>query len=231
MADIKALAAFDQSQKNATQIADVVSKTGKIANISIDDFYRALQDITVNASTYTSIFNNEIFALLKTLHDAYGAKFACLCYSLGNGFDITTTTTKFKNEFIANKDWLSFGFHGKDDNTTYDVDTLANFKTEYGKFLSAVSSFASSEMLSKVTRLSSYKGTSSVIAELKNTYGMDAVFAAEDSRLSYDLTAAEVNNLDVNHVLTKNGMTYIKTEIRIENATDANIPSFMEGIK
>lgn len=213
------------------KIAKLETQTEKIVNISIDDFYRALQDITVNAGTYTSIFQNEIFAALKTLNDTYGAKFTCLCYSLGNGFDITTTTTKFKNEFIANKNWLSFGFHGKDDNTFYDVETLANFKLEYDKFLSAVNSFASSEMLSKVTRLASYKGTSSVIAELKNTYGIEAVLAAEDSRLSYDLTGTEVNTLDVEHVFSKNGMTYIKTEIRIENAVDANIPSFMEGLK
>lgn len=104
--------------------------------VSSDDNILFLQDLTKNKDVYKSIFENPYLAVYKKAHDLYGAKVHLnLFYEFiptedfsghTEYFNLTMMTDKFKDEFIANSDWLKLAFHANSEypdmpykNTTY----------------------------------------------------------------------------------------------------------------
>lgn len=199
----------------------IINMSDKTVHFSIDDFYRALSDITINADTYTSIFDNTTFSTLKSLHDTYGATIICNCYNYGyngsNEYKIENVTTKYKQEFAQN-DWLKFSYH-QNYNETYDSSTQASTVLEYyRKCHNAVLTWANECNWSYTTRLASYTGNDSIISALSSE-GVLVVLVADDDRVSYGLTTTE-NNYLLNHgYYYKNNCLYIKTNFRYENGT------------
>lgn len=215
-------------QTMATNIGNISGGSGTIINMSdktvhfsIDDFYRALNDITVNSDTYTSIFDNTTFNTLKTLHDTYGAMVICNCINHNfNGqseHKIENVTTKFKQEFAEN-DWLKFAYH-QNYSETYDSTTDANTVLEYYKKChNAVLNFANECNWSYTTRLASFTGNDKIISTLSSE-GVLVILSADDDRISYGLTTTENNYLIKNGYYYKNNCLYLKTNLRYENKT------------
>lgn len=213
-------------QTMATNIGNISGGSGTIINMSdktvhfsIDDFYRALNDITVNSDTYTSIFDNTTFNTLKTLHDTYGAMVICNCINHNfNGqseHKIENVTTKFKQEFAEN-DWLKFAYH-QNYSETYDSTTDANTVLEYYKKChNAVLNFANECNWSYTTRLASFTGNDKIISTLSSE-GVLVILSADDDRVSYGLTTTENNYLIKNGYYYKNNCLYLKTNLRYEN--------------
>ncbi|MBR2722594.1 MAG: hypothetical protein IKB75_07470 [Clostridia bacterium] len=93
--------------------------------ISSDDNILFLQDINEHRDVYRSIFENPHLALYKKAHELYGAKVHLnLFYELDAEararfsparpyFNLSMMTDQFKDEFIANSDWLKLSFHAK----------------------------------------------------------------------------------------------------------------------
>ena len=220
--------ADDTFQTMATNIGNISGGSGTIINMSdktvhfsIDDFYRALNDITVNSDIYTSIFDNTTFNTLKTLHDTYGAMVICNCINHNfNGqseHKIENVTTKFKQEFAEN-DWLKFAYH-QNYSETYDSTTDANTVLEYYKKChNAVLNFANECNWSYTTRLASFTGNDKIISTLSNE-GVLVILSADDDRVSYGLTTTENNCLTKNGYYYKNNCLYLKTNLRYENKT------------
>lgn len=224
----------DFESKTTAQLEQAGSKVervskSRIVNISIDDFSIPLKDITENQGIYTSVFDNEIFKKLKELHDNYGAEFSLFCFT-NNNFDISTTTTKFKDELAENAIWLKFGFHGKDNATYYDVVSHSQFVSDYEKCINAIKSFSSVNNLCKVIRLHGYRANTQVMQSLAN-YGIEGVFAADDNRVSYDLSQEETDELNKKDVIRKNGINYYKTHVRLEAVLSANLLKKLNELK
>lgn len=199
----------------------IINMSNKAVHFSIDDFYRALNDITVNSAKYTSIFNNATFSTLKTLHDTYGAIIICNCinhnYNGSNEHKIENVTTKFKQEFAQN-DWLKFAYH-QNYSETYDSTTDANTVLEYYKKChNAVLNFANECNWSYTTRLASFTGNDKIISALASE-GVLVILSADDDRISYGLTTTENNYLIKNGYYYKNNCLYLKTNLRYENKT------------
>lgn len=84
--------------------------TGKnIFSLSFDDTILIFEDIDNN--NYDSVFENSILNWYKELHDKYGVVISCYVYYEDKDFNLTQFSDKYKAEFIANSDWLRFGFH------------------------------------------------------------------------------------------------------------------------
>lgn len=115
------------------------NELSRYSHFSIDDFYIAFKDITDNANTYTSIFDNETFAWFKTLHEQTGATVSCYCfYDCTADFTLDDITTKFKSDFQANSDWLKFGFHARTSNGNYANATYDKAKEDYELVVNAL---------------------------------------------------------------------------------------------
>lgn len=92
--------------------------------LSSDDNILFLKNITENKDIYTSIFDDPYLAVYKKAHDLYGANAHInLFYRLQDGhknfsqdhgsFDLSMMTDKFRDEWIANSDWLKLNFHSE----------------------------------------------------------------------------------------------------------------------
>lgn len=218
--------ATDTFETMATNIKNISGGSGttinmsdKTVHFSIDDFYRALNDITVKSNTYTSIFDNTTFSTLKTLHDTYGAIIICNCinhnFNGSNEHKIENVTTKFKQEFAQN-DWLKFSYH-QNYAETYDSTTDANTVLEYYKKChNAVLNFANECNWSYTTRLASYTGNDKIVSALASE-GVLVILSGDDDRISYGLTTTENNYLIKNGYYYKNNCLYLKTNLRYEN--------------
>lgn len=201
-------------------------RNNKYMHFSIDDTIEIFKDLTNNASTYTSIFDNEILAWYKSLHDQYGVVISCYCFNNYSGFKLENTTTKFKDEFKANKDWLKFGHHFEDGSGDYSTGTADSATTSYNKFVDAIYNITGDyECIDRVPRLHCYAGnTESLIALRDCDCGINGMLGAEDDRQNYDLNADDMayalSHERIYDSATK--LTIFTTDIRIENITDIN---------
>lgn len=197
-------------------------------HISIDDVYACLYDITINANTYSSIFENSFFADLKDLHEQYGCVFTLNTFNQDTHqalYDIANTTIKFKEEFNYNSDWLKFSFHAENNQTYYSNDDV-NITTSYDKFVTAVLSFATYNNIDNFIRLGFFTGNSNNIDALLTTdYRPHGLFTADDSRLSYYLNQTQTDFINNNiYAYDSNKNLYlIKSQTRLENLGSSTI--------
>lgn len=124
--------------------------------LSVDDVILALRDIAAH-SEYTSIFDNPFFALYKRIHDAHGTKVHMNIYyeTVDKTFNLTMFPDKYKDEWMANADWLRLSFHGLADkpNWPYREAGYDKVKTDCDLVQKEILRFAGPEVTGCVTTL------------------------------------------------------------------------------
>lgn len=211
--------AAGQGETDMKQKENSKPAAGKTVNYSFDDTYEILQELTEHEEEYDSIFECEKLAALRSLHEAYDVKFSMFCFEQADGYEIGNVTTRFQKEFEENSDWLRFGYHGKDRATKFD-DTFSKeeFETSYSRVEQAITAFAGKESVCHTIRLHYFMCTQEEKEFLKKN-GITGLFAADDERVSYDLTEEENLALNQERFFEKE-LFYYKTDLRLENVTD-----------
>ena len=82
---------------------------------TVDDNIQFLEDLTRNQNRYSSIFENPYLAGFYRLHQRFGLKVTLnLFFSYyEDSFSLRDMTARFREEFLANSDWLRFSFHAR----------------------------------------------------------------------------------------------------------------------
>lgn len=118
----------DAGNEEKIVVYKLINPTG-IYRLSSDDNILFLQDINDHKDTYKSIFENPYLAMYKEAHDKYGANVQLNIhweYEADNeffsdenrkDFNLSMMTDKFKDEFIANSNWLRLSFHAREPQT------------------------------------------------------------------------------------------------------------------
>lgn len=90
---------------------------------TVDDNIFFLEDLTKHTE-YKSIFNNDYLAMYRRFHEKYGIKVTFnLFYSYyEDSFSLDEVTDRFKEEFIANSDWMRFAFHARHNAPPYPYE-------------------------------------------------------------------------------------------------------------
>lgn len=162
----KAIAA-DVSVYGESAVA-AVNKTGKSCygkyHMSFDDAYLVFKDLTENAKTYASIFENNFLAWLKKMHETYGVKFSLYCFytDTSDGWTMDDATTAFAAEFKENADWLRFGFHAHQQGVNYADGSARHDKAaeDYTLTINALVNITGSlRCIDRMPRLHNYAGT------------------------------------------------------------------------
>lgn len=208
----------------APNIATLEKKTSAIGNkcahVSFDDctFW---DDITQNAITYTSAFDNSFLNDLKTLHNMYGLKFTLFCFIVHNMASIENVTNKFAEEFSANKDWLRFGFHGTTPLETFDSSDPATVAGYYEKFVTGIYKMTGDyDCIDRVTRLSSFGGSKAVCKALRDAdCGISGLLCNDNNAGSYFLTSDQWGYLNKRCKLfdEETQLTFIRSIKRLES--------------
>ncbi|MDD6877341.1 MAG: hypothetical protein PUD44_06080 [Clostridiaceae bacterium] len=116
---------------------------------SVDDNIWWLQDLTDQAPA--SIFDNPYLSVYKEAHDKYGIKVRFnLFYATDRrgGFNLSRMTDRYREEFLANHDWLHFAFHSDFEfpPNPYSETTYAKLKYDYDRINAEVQRFAGFEL-------------------------------------------------------------------------------------
>ena len=185
----------------------------KFAHLSFDDVHYCMIDLMNNANTYTSIFDNPFFAMLKDLHDDYGAVISLYLFLTNTGSDISDYPTKFASEFTANADWLKFGLH--QGGTNYASTTATTALNDYETFTSNIMNIGGSvDVIDRCPRLGNFAGNlESMLAMRDADGGIVGLLSAYDDRDSYYLTSAQSAYLFKNGKLydSANYLTFFRT--------------------
>lgn len=192
----------------------------KYFHFSLDDFKDAISDIVTNANTYNSIFDNSTFAKLREWHDKYG-----IVISLYLQRTMSDVPSKFKNDFIYNKDWLKFGYHGN--GPSWETATYDNGKQWWNNFVDGImTSIGSYDIIDRVPRNDYFHGTEeSCKGERDANCGCLGFLGCDDwgynaavRKTNYYLTDEQSKYLDVRdrYYDSENQLCIFKTDFRLE---------------
>ena len=192
----------------------------KVFHFSIDDTIDAFSDISNNR--YDSIFQNEMFAWLRDLHDEYGVKTSCFVYLEQADFSLSGCTDRYKYEFEENSDWLRFGFHTKNRDTTYGSGHELSY--DYNQWVTEMERIVGSTSIDNVVRLQSYQGNYDNIKSvvLYAEQPIIGLLTADDDRKQYYFSG-DVNKFIYSHDTYNDeemGLMLISTDLRVENVDD-----------
>ncbi|HIW74918.1 MAG TPA: hypothetical protein H9684_11395 [Firmicutes bacterium] len=93
----------------------VFEKAYHAYRFTVDDCIRAFEDLNRHKGEYASLFDNPFFAVFREAHRLYGSKTHInTFYETDDGsFSLSGMTDRYREEFEANADWLSFSFHAR----------------------------------------------------------------------------------------------------------------------
>lgn len=178
------LTASVDGQEQSITVYWLPNAAGKYA-VSVDDNIWFLADLNRNKDVYTSIFDNDYLKVYKEAHDRYGAKVRLnLFYEIDNPcglelygpFDLSMMTDRYKDEFIANSDWLHLAFHARSEfpDTPYAQAETEQFRKEYEAIIREIKRFAGEEVIEKATTNHWGTGTADIVRAEKEL-GIDAL--------------------------------------------------------
>ena len=195
-------------------------KKNKYIHFSLDDVTGILQNLVDNEATYASIFDEPKMALIKQWHDAYGIKVSFFVQRT-----MSDIPAKFKNEFVANKNWMRFGYHGQSNNLA-----TANYeqaKTLWNTFVDGLmTSLQDYGLVDRCPRLDYFHCTLEGAKGLRDAKcGIVGLLSCDDwsynkevRQTNYYLTDERSTWLDKQDrwVDNENQLTIIKTDFRME---------------
>lgn len=188
-------------------------KEDKIFNLTLDDVIECFEDI--NDNKYSSVFENSTFLWMKSLHEEYGVIITCYVYYEDGKFDLSQCTDKYKEEFEANSEWLRFGFHTLNGNTSYEEGDIA---TDYLKTVSELKRIVGNKSIDNVIRLQGFQGSYDGVTVLFKLEDEPVIglFTTDDSRQSYYLGEDESEYIYCHDKLYKDECYFISTDLRME---------------
>ncbi len=184
-----------------------------IFNLTFDDTIDLFEDLT--NSNYKSIFENSTLSWAKTLHDKYGVVVTFYTMFESNDFNLSQCPSKYKNEFISNSNWLKFGFHTLNGNTSYETGDIS---VDYLKTINELTRICGSDSIDNVVRLQSFQGSKEGVLKLLSLdeEPIIGLLTADDSRQSYYLDDDENKYIYCHDRMKIDDCYFISTDMRME---------------
>lgn len=208
----------------ATAQTNPAPSSSSYVHFSIDDTIDLFHDLTVNESTYDSIFDQPDLAFFKKLHDEYGIVVTFYCFyswdTKSGMFNLSEATDTFASDFTANSDWLRFGFHAWDA-PSYESLTPETEVQWYTQTLKELLRITGSEnCIDHFLRLDRYTADEVTVQSLHMLPdGVTGLLCPDpgSSSPSYALTAEEAEKLYQDDWYTdEGGISYTPTDLRFE---------------
>lgn len=251
---IKPLEDENEDGNESTVSSVKLAVSDKMIHFSFDDTISSLRDLTEKADTYSSVFQQPFFKVLKELHDTYGAVFSCYCFNqiLNSSdssiidFSLEDVTDAYANEFAANAHWLKFGFHSLNGSMNHGGSTTAEAtKTAYNYFITQIVRITGSvKCIDLVVRLQNFAGNKESCQALRDCpCGIIGFLAGDYAEAGKTLPISFDNYTVSGYYLTKpatvflahHGRYFDATEqlyfypscLRLDNIASANVPTYM----
>lgn len=212
----------DENDNAADEILLYWAKnTYKKYRFSLDDNIWWLRDLAENADRYQSLFDNKFLAFWKKLHDEFGTKVHFNIYWQDGDFNLSMMPVKYKDEFIANSDWIALTFHAlaNDPDKPYENTTYERIYDHCKMITEEIKRFAGEQLLSDYTTVHWGAVNREGCKALKDFgfKGLVGYFEMLDGKplVSYYFDEYVVNHVKQRDIWrdTEFGMTYIKNDM------------------
>ena len=178
-------------------------------HLSFDDVH--LLFIELQNNNYKSIFQVKFLRTLKYLHSRYNCKFSLYVFYENKDFCLDKITSKYANEFSLVSSWLQFNFH-----SVSPGKASIDFETALHNTFNNLQRIAKINTYTNAVRLHCFSASENELELLKNN-NITYLLSADDERISYNLSNNENKKLIEDCRYVKNGITYIRTNVRLEN--------------
>ena len=208
----------------------------EMLHLSIDDFLQTFKRLTENADIYASVFDEPVFAFFKRMHDEYAAEFSCYCFGKDekSGFSLSDVTRRYRDEFVANSDWLKFGFHAIDGKAVYGDNngtrvitrTVSEAAEDYKMVIGNLKDIVGESSIDRMPRIHYFAGSKECCRAWKAAkMGIKGLMAADDDRYSYyhdDVMHDKM--LEAGYLYDEElGIEFYRTDIRLEKINDLRL--------
>ena len=222
-------------------------KSTKRYRLSTDDNILFLRDLTVNASKYRSIFDNEYLGFWRQMHETYGTKVQFNIYyqtdviTYGTAdFNLSMMPDKYRPEWQENSDWMRLTFHALQDHPPNPY-IKASYQEMYHDFwlvTKEIERFAGKELLSPFTTIHWGEVTLEGCRALRDSSIIGLVgYFIQDSDLgkpivSYYLDEEKTRYLDGHDYWkdTKMDILFIKHDLVINAVEPHDIPRCLDSV-
>ncbi len=205
--------------------------------VSVDDAIWFLRDIHQQRARYRSIFENPYLAGLKNLHDTYGAKIHLNIFYETEGFDLSQMTDQYREEWIANANWLRLSVHAWaefPDNPYRNADyqTMAEHS---GAIQREISRFAGPQLMDNTTTLHWGEVPVEVCRALRDKgYTTQVCDFNVDNNLapcSYYLTVPQRRHLQQRFLWKdyQEGITFVKSSVIVDTVKAAQLEPLLDN--
>lgn len=179
-------------------------------HMSIDDV-TALERLS-GSDNNSDIFNDPLLHLIRDCHNSTGAKFTLYVYETS----VKELPQETWVQIQDNADWLRIGFHAV---SVEQPESLSDeeFISSYCR-LDSILTAAAPQNKASTLRLH-YWAASPLEVSFMEDKGIKCLLAADRNTVSYSLSPEDNSYLQKNEFLEKNGMTYKKTDFRVEKAS------------
>ncbi len=122
---------------------------------SVDDNIEFLKDLGTRPDDYPSLFDHWYLAFWRRMHEEFGAKIHINIYfqTVERDFTLEQMPDKWKDEWIANSEWLHLSFHALQNlpNRIYKDATPERVGRDYDLVVEQIKRFASDAVLTSET--------------------------------------------------------------------------------
>lgn len=194
-------------------------------HLSIDDVIISFEILTKKSPN--SIFDVPMFSFLRKLHENFGVVFSCYCFFKKEGWNLSQCTRSYRTEFVANANWLRFGFHGYSGIENYQFQDVDESCRQYDETMHHLGEIVGKETIDTFPRIHFFQASRDFIAYMSNhpTYPIVGLLAADDERLSYGLSEADCQRLQDGSRVNIEGIEYLRTSCRFDYLRPSRLAS------
>lgn len=212
------------------------SHLNKQYRISIDDAIWFLRDIHQNERHYNSIFQNPFLAYFNELHKQHHIKLHINLFYETEGFNLSQMTDKFKQEWLANADWIRLSIHAKSEfpDNPYKNAGYDDIKRDVLQINKEIERFAGKELMSNETTLHWGEVPVEVSRGLRDAgYNIQVCDFNVDNELppcSYYLTVPQRRHMNERFVWhdNKEHITFVRSAIIADTVKEKDILHFLD---
>lgn len=242
---------FINQYKNLLQIKDessgeslsltvyFVRNFAKKYRLSVDDNIRFMQDIARHANQYVSIFDNPYLKGLRKIHEQFKTKVHLNLFyqSVDGEFTLTEFPDTFKEEWLANADWLRLSFHSYAEfpDAPYKNADYQRVKQDCDLIKREIKRFAGEALLGPVTTIHwgelNVEGAKAVHSE--GYRGLVGYFNVDDDRpsVSYYLNVEQRRNMKKRFIWKDEAtdIIFVRSSMVLDKTAQGDIVSVMNG--
>ena len=193
--------------------------------LTIDDNIRFLKELSEQERD--SLFDHPYLAMLRRLHERFGAKIQLNLFYRMEGFDLADMSGGYAAEWAENADWLKLSFHSEWENERpYETAGYDEVRSHCRAVHEQILRFAGPASLGETTTLHYCRTTDEGLRALSDSgvRGLLGLFGSDESpKTSYGLSQDEASAARAGCLVSAKGMSFAGIDMVVNTVSLSDV--------